>query len=138
MNGHNRTQWVLIAIEQFVVVTAIYGALLVVPTLPTDWLAGSVFDSYLVPALSLGVLVGGSAFLAATLLVFAHHYGPLAALASGIALMIWIGVQVAVVPESHPLQPFYFGVGLLEAVLALVLGAADPLTRPHGAALGHR
>jgi hypothetical protein len=35
----------------------------------------------------------------------------------GVGLMIWIAVQVAMMP-FHPLQPIIFVVGLIEAVVA--------------------
>lgn len=53
-----RTRLVLAVLAAFVAISAIPSAVLVVPTLPTDWLARGPFSDYTIPAIALGVLVG--------------------------------------------------------------------------------
>lgn len=47
------TRAVLIGLDLLLGVTALIGGLTVVPTLPPEWLAGSPFTTYTLPALAL-------------------------------------------------------------------------------------
>ena len=49
------------SIELFTAVGAIAKAIFVVSGLPREWLAGSPFNDYTVPALALGILAAGAA-----------------------------------------------------------------------------
>jgi hypothetical protein len=63
--------------------------------------------------------MNGLGQLAAAVLVWRRHpLGPWLTGALGVGLMVWIAVQVLVVPFSV-LQPLMFGIGLAEAGLAL-------------------
>jgi hypothetical protein len=133
----------LIGLELFLGVTAVYGAIWVVPTLPPEWLAGTPFSDYTVPALALGVVVGGGAFLAAGLLLFGEELGVLVSGAVGLAIAIFEVVETMVVglevwlhalglgpaptgplagvvgiPAPLWLQPFYFMLGVVIVALA--------------------
>jgi hypothetical protein len=110
----------LLAFDGFLGLTAALGGLGILLDwwgLTEDMLAGSPFDSYLVPGLALLLVVGGSG-VAATLAVLRYH--PLAAPASAIAGLAIIGFEVvqAAVIGLHPLQVFYGMVGLLIITLA--------------------
>lgn len=94
------------------------GSLGITP--PTDLLEGSPFDSYLGPGLILLVVVGGSHLLAFLLLLRRHRWAPAAAAVAGCGIVIWIFVQMVIIPFSF-LQAAYFGAGLLELVLVLLL-----------------
>ena len=145
------TRPVLIGLEMSLGVTALYGAVAVVPTLPLDWLAGSPFPDYTGPALGLG-LVGGGALVAAALLLLHHPAGALVSWLVGLAIVvfevvetlvvgldIWLQalglrsdlspVSVAIMADSAIprlfgipvplwLQPFYFLLGIVIALLA--------------------
>jgi len=49
-----------------------------------------------------------------------HRFAPAAAAVAGCGILIWIFVQMIIIPFSF-LQAAYFGAGLLELVLALLL-----------------
>lgn len=126
----------------FVAVTALAGGLALIlgsisPTLgtvlipPDDYLAGSPFDSYVVPGLALAVLVAGPQAAAFVAVLRRHRASESMAAGAGFACLIWIFVQMIYIPFS-PLQAIYFLLGLLELGLTLVLlGVFDFATHPH-------
>lgn len=112
--------------------------------MPLSMLARSPFRDFLIPGLILGVGLGLGAFLVAAALVFrptwppiallnpvkSRHWSWTAALLFGLALMVWIIVQVAMIGGGSWLQPFYFGGGS-----AIVLASLAPSVRAHLARL---
>src|ERR671922_277542 len=90
-------RFVLIGLEVFLGIGAVAGALWVGPTLPPEWLAGTPFPDYTIPALALGVVIGGGAFLAAAMLLFHQPWGVLLSLAVGLAMAIFEVVETTVV-----------------------------------------
>ena len=114
------------ALEVFLAVGALAGgaALMLGPRgeilpLPVSALVGSPFDTYLVPGLVLFIVLGLGPLAAARLARRRHPLGPLAACAVGVALLVWLAVEIAIVGFSMtpPLQPFYL---LLGAVITAV------------------
>ena len=107
---------------------------------PLSMLHGSPFHDFLIPGLILCVVLGLGALLVAAGLFFlpallwaerlnpfkGMHWSWMAAVSFGLALMIWITVQVAMIGGGSWLQPLYFGVGL--GVLGLSLA---PSVRSH-------
>lgn len=84
-------------------------------------LAGSPFKDFFIPGLFL-FLVNGVCNLAGAVLCFIHfRYAPFIAFALGIALIIWIVVQVYSVGLMHILQSVYFATGIMEIILSLKL-----------------
>ena len=83
--------------------------------LPLSALAGSPFDTYLVPGLILFAVLGLGPLVAARLAWLRHPLAPTAAFVVGAGLLIWVAVEVAIIGYSNepPLQAIY-----------LVLGAA--------------
>ncbi len=59
-------RFLLLALHTFLGVTAIFGAVWVVPLLPRQWLAGTAFSDYTIPAIALGA-IGLAAFVSAGL-----------------------------------------------------------------------
>jgi hypothetical protein len=120
----------LIGLELFTAVGAIAGAIFVVPGLPAEWLAGSPFGDYTIPALALGILCGGGSLLAAIAVAWRPALGGIVSVAAGAAMAIFEVVEVAAVgfmivtfptePASY-LQPFYFAVGLVVAALGILV-----------------
>ena len=51
--GHLASRGLLAGLTAFLAVTTIAGAVFVVPTLPPEWLVGSIFTDYTVPAAAL-------------------------------------------------------------------------------------
>jgi hypothetical protein len=116
----------LVVLNAFVAFTAIYGALFVVPTIPLDWLKHGPFTDYTVPALALGILVGGSALLAVVLLLVRPTLGTMATIVAGLMIIGFELVEIGVVgftlieyDASQPqawLQVFYLGLGSLQVL----------------------
>jgi len=100
--------------------------------MPVSYLAGSPFHDYLVPGIVLFVVLGLGPLLAAVALLRRPTARALAALnpfpgqhwswtlsgVVGVALLVWIAIEVAIVPFSA-LQPLFAAVGV--AIVALTL-----------------
>lgn len=97
MSSTRVARFALIGVELSLAIAAIAGAVFVVPTLPKEWLDGSPFSDYSLPALALGVLVGGGALLAAALLVMRSEWGAPASVLVGLAMAIFEVVETTVV-----------------------------------------
>jgi hypothetical protein len=97
--------------------------------MPAGDLAGSPFRDYLIPGIILCVVLGLGAFFVAACLFrpprwgaarpFGRHWAWAASGAFGVALMIWIVVQISMIGLGSWLQPLYFAVGL--AIVGLTL-----------------
>jgi hypothetical protein len=81
--------------------------------LPVSALSGSPFETYFVPGLILFCTLGLGPLAAALLAWLRHPLAPIAALGVGVALLIWMAVEIAIVGYSNnpPLQPFYVLLG---------------------------
>src|SRR5690242_4891193 len=80
------TRIVLISLQLLLGMTALFGAIWVVPLLPLEWLSGTPFADYTVPALALA-RTGIGAFTSATLLV--------SRLAWGLVLTTFVGAAMS-------------------------------------------
>ncbi|WP_232497054.1 hypothetical protein [Agromyces humatus] len=120
----------LLTVEGFVAVTALAGGialmlgalipdLSLVITPPTEYLEGSSFSSYLVPGLVLALVLGGVHGLAFVLLLRRRPSASFAAAVAGYAALIWIFVQMMVIPFSF-LQAVYFIAGTVELGLVML------------------
>jgi hypothetical protein len=117
----------LVVLQAFVAVTAIAGALFVVPTLPPDWLQRGPMTDYTIPAIVLGVVCGGSAVVALLLLLVDSPNAGAASMVAGAMMIAFELVEIAVVGLSvlvhgadNPvswLQVFYIGVGAVAITL---------------------
>jgi hypothetical protein len=88
------------------------------PGVPVEWLEGSPFSDYTVPSLILFIVVGGS-FLIAAVSVFARsRFARASALMAGATVLVWIGVQVAVIGYVSWMQPATAMGGLVILLLA--------------------
>jgi hypothetical protein len=100
----------------------------IVPSL--DYLAGSPFSSYLVPGLILLLVVGGLHASAFGALLRRSRLASIAIAVAACGLLIWIFVQMTVIPFS-PLQAAYEAAAIIELALLLVQrGVLDDLRRP--------
>lgn len=86
---------------------------------PAEYLQGSPFGDYLVPGMLLVVGIGGTHALAFVAWLRRRRWAPLAAVVAGYACLLWIFVQMVVIPFSA-LQALYFGIGCLEIGLVLL------------------
>jgi hypothetical protein len=98
--------------------------------MPTSLLRGSPFPDYLVPGLVLLLVLGVLPLLAVVLLLVRPFAGWLAAFTVGCGLVIWLVVEVTIIPFSW-LQVSY---GLL-AVLIVVTALLRPVRTYCGAPL---
>lgn len=132
--NHWRTRSAIAILDLILAVTAIFGALTVVPSLPRDWIAGSIFTDYTIPALALGVLVGGSAVVATLAVLFRPTVGAAAAIVSGLMIIGFEVVEIVSVgfsPLTHGaaypqswLQVVYIALGFVVAGLGAGLWRA--------------
>lgn len=101
--------------------------------IPTEWLAGSPFDSYLIPGIILFTVLGLYPLAAWFAIRQRWHRAQTVALSVGIALIIWIGVEVAIIgyQSQPPLQLIYGLLGLAIFAMALFSSTRDDL-RPGG------
>lgn len=130
----------LLTVQALVAVTSIAGGLVMAwgswpgmdksnlppeVQLPVEYLDGSPFTTYLVPGLLLAVVVGGLHTAAFVLLLRRHGLASMAAATAGYSILVWIFVQMALIPFSA-LQAVYFSAGLAEVgLLLLLLGVAS-------------
>lgn len=83
----------------------------------SDLLANSPLDSFLLPGLFL-LLVNGVANLAAAVLSFTRNrFAGHAGVSLGVALILWIVIQVWWISLSSVLQPVFFIIGLVNTWL---------------------
>ena len=94
--SHAATRATLMVLQVFVALTAIFGAILVVPTLPREWLRAGPFTDYTIPALVLGVC-GAMALIAIVLLAVAPRLGGAASIVAGLFMIAFEVVEIAVV-----------------------------------------
>jgi hypothetical protein len=135
----------LIVMLYFGAVSAFGGAALGVATdgggVPHEFLRGSPFESFLVPSLILGVVIGGTQLIGALAVHRGASRADLAAATAGFGMIVWIFVELAIIGFDW-LQAFYFAVGIAQLGLVLVTRgilsastAAEPtghLAQPRG------
>ena len=123
---------VLIALLIFGALSSFGGAVFAIAFngagVPREYLAGSPFDSFLVPGLILGVIVGGTQLGATMALLTRHRWSLLVSAIAGFGMIIWIFVELAIILAYSFLQTLYFGLGTLELILVLVLLGIVPGT----------
>ena len=87
--------------------------------LPPGWIEGTPFGSYLVPGLYLFAMNGIGMLVLAALIVLRHWSAPWLTAILGVGLIIWILVQLAVMPETMILQWIFLATGLVLGFVAL-------------------
>lgn len=133
LDGAHRV--VALACAGFLALTAIPGGLALLLGLaapPTSLLAGTPFDSFVVPGLVLMLVVGGSGAVTTYLVARRHGLSPFATLGTGVVIMSFEFVEILTIgrPTGPGLvmQIFYFALGVV-----LVLSAAGAFrTRASG------
>ena len=125
--GNRFLRITLIVLDAFLALTAfagVIGLLTGVAAPPVEQLAGSPFKDYTIPALALFVLVGGGALVAAIMTILRHPLAPLASAAAGGMIIFFEIVEVFAIGSepgvARNLQIFYFGLGLVILLLALL------------------
>lgn len=136
----------LVVIAAFIAVTAIYGALFVVPELPLDWLKSGPFTDFAVPAIALG-FVGLAAIVAGLAAIFRPDLAGMAAVVVGGLMIVFELVEVWVVGfalvdygTDEPvawLQVIYVALGLVQMGIGAWLWGATRDDRDRRHRTGH-
>ncbi len=144
--SHAVTRTLLFVLAVFVAFTTLFGAWLVVPDLPPEWIEGSIFADYTIPAIALG-LVGILAIVAALALLVRPEVAGLLSILTGAAMVAFELVEIAVVGLSivvhgvdEPvawLQIVYIAIGLLQMALGFALWRATTPERERWLRTGH-
>jgi hypothetical protein len=119
----------LVVVDLFAAVSAIVGAvglLVGYMDIPLTELRGTPFVDFTIPALLLGIVVGGSALAAGTIILWGpRERWPLASSAAGCIMVGWMTVEIALIGLDVWVQALYFVVGLLMIALAALLQRAE-------------
>lgn len=99
-----------------------------------EWLDGSPFADYLIPGVFLLTVLGAAPLLTAHGVWRSRAWSWAASLLVGLSLLVWLGIQIAVVGyvADPPLQLVYGLLGVLIVVLAARPAVRKDLRRPHG------
>ncbi len=87
--------------------------------MPTSWLEGSPFKSYLFPGLILTFIIGGIFITTSVLIFMKYKYAMQASVIAGICLVIWIFTEVYIIKHSNILQWFYFLIAIFTIIAGL-------------------
>jgi hypothetical protein len=115
----SRTYKALIRISLFNALSAVGGGIgLVTGTLPipTELLRHTPFDSYVIPGLFLGLIIGGSALGGAIALVTHGKRSRFISAGAGVIMVGWITGETILLRGFSWLQGLYLLTGLLVAV----------------------
>jgi hypothetical protein len=127
--GERGLRTAVVGVDLFEAVSAIVGAVgLVVGfmDIPLSVLSGTPFTDFTVPALLLGVVVGGSALAAAVITAFgSRRVGALASAAAGGITVGYLIVEIALIGLGSWAQAVWLLVGLLMIGLAALLWQAE-------------
>jgi hypothetical protein len=123
---------ILIFLTGFLALTGILGGIALLANLntpPVEQLQGSIFKDWTIPGLGLFVFVGGSALLAAILLIRKNKYGALFATVAAIVIMFFEFVEVLAIGSppgvAQTLQVFYFGLGITITIVSIGIWFID-------------
>jgi hypothetical protein len=124
---HKALRITIAIITGFIALTAIGGGIALLTgaegqRFPLDWLQGTPFKDYTIPALLLTVAVGGSSLLACIAIIRDLKTGMPAALAAGMIMVGFIVIEVLILkqvpPGPTPIEIMYFILGLTTILLA--------------------
>jgi len=87
--------------------------------IPQGWIEATLFRSYLVPGLYLVAMNGIAMFGLAALSVRRHWIAPWLTGTLGVAMIIWIAVEVVTLPETMVLTWGFLAVGFAMGFVAL-------------------
>lgn len=117
--------WTLLIVTLFNALSAVISGIALLLTgglgMPTAFLTGSVFASFTWPGVILVVIVGGTQTLAAVWLIRRRESALLWSAVAGFGMLIWIFVEVLVIPDSSWLQVTYFATGSAQLALTFAL-----------------
>lgn len=123
--GNWGLQGTLVALAAFMALTAISGAIFVVPAMPRSVLQEgvlSLFADFTIPALALGILCGGGALVALVSVLVHPRLGALASVVAGMFMIVFELVEIVVVGFTATQTPDQVQAWL--QVVYLLVGAA--------------
>jgi len=135
---HRTNRIALGLLELFVVLTAVQGAIFVIPNLPASWIKGTPFADYTIPALALGIVCGGGSLIAGLAVMFRPLLGGALSIMAGVVMIGFELVEISVVgftlvtngpaiPQAW-LQVIYLAVGTAIMLLGFRLLVAEAAT----------
>ena len=120
--GAGAARWSLIGLELLVAVNAGYGGVGLMLNglgMPAEWLAGTPFDTWVLPGVFLLAVVAAPMAVAAAAELTRRSWAFAASLAAGTLQAGWIVAQVAIIQRYFVLQPVMFAAGVLVVLLAV-------------------
>ncbi len=118
--------WLAIALEIVTAIGAVPVGLMFLADpsgqtmgLPRGWIEATVFGTYLVPGLYLLLMNGGGMLLVAALSVRRHWLAPWLTGTLGVGLIVWILVEIVVMPATMILTWIYLAIGIAMGFVAL-------------------
>jgi hypothetical protein len=121
---------VIALLTGFIALTAIGGGIALLSgaeanRFSIEWLAGTPFKNYTIPALLLAIAVGGSSLVACVTTIAGRNVGVPASMVAGLIMMGYVVVEVLILkqvpPGPTPTEYLYFGLGLAIFLLAAYL-----------------
>lgn len=111
--------------------SAVYGGWAIINTdvmkFPPDLLKTTPFDSFIIPGLILAFIVGGTQFVAATLLWIKNKFMYEATAVAGFGLLIWMTTEIYMIPTHHPIQIVYLGFAIMNLIILMLLLKYQPI-----------
>jgi hypothetical protein len=118
--------WIAVVLELFTALGAIpVGIMLITDPsgagvgFPPGWIEATPFGSYVVPGLYLLLMNGVGMLILAGLTIIRHWTAPWLTGVLGAGLVIWIGVQLVVMPEVSILQAIFGAIGVALAAISV-------------------
>lgn len=118
--------WLAVALELFTAIGAIpVGIMLLTDTsgatvgFPSGWIEATPFGSYLLPGVYLFLMNGIGMLVLAGLSVMRHRWAPWLTGILGAGLVIWILVQLVVMPEVSFLQLVFGVIGVVLSAVSI-------------------
>ena len=87
--------------------------------IPQGWIEATIFGSYLIPGLYLLAINGVAMFGLAALTAVRHWVAPWLTGTLGVGMIIWIAVEILVLPETMVLTWVFLAVGFVLGFVAL-------------------
>lgn len=118
--------WLAVILEIFTAIGAVPVGImfLIDPTgqlvqVPRGWIEATVFGTYVVPGLYLLLVNGLGMLVLAALTARRHWLAPWLTGTLGVGMIIWIAVEIVLLPETMFLTWIFLAVGLILGVVAL-------------------
>lgn len=118
----------LIGVSLFIFISAIAGAVGLIGggiNIPLSLIEGSVFSSYLIPGLVLGIVIGGTHLVAAFSVWKRRRFAADISAVAGFGLVIWIFVEMYIMEAAHWAHTLYFTCGIIMLALSFLLLRAE-------------